>query len=218
MLSFTEENYLKAIYHLSQDSEKPVNTNSIAGMLDTKAASVTDMLKKLAEKKLIDYVPYQGVNLTSEGIKSALKTVRRHRLWEYFLVEKLKYKWDEVHELAEELEHIPSDTLIDRLEAYLDYPKLDPHGDPIPDKEGRIRSRGLVPLSSLKSGQNGVISGVSEHSPSFLQYLDKTKLILGRKIKVDDIMDYDGSMRLSGDAFDTISISRDVAKNILIDV
>lgn len=218
MLSFTEENYLKAIYHLSHDSDKPVNTNSIAAVLDTKAASVTDMLKKLSDKKLIDYTPYQGVKLTEDGGKSALKTVRRHRLWEYFLVEKLKYGWDEVHELAEELEHIPSDTLIDRLEAFLDYPKIDPHGDPIPDKNGRIRNLSLMPLSSLKNGQTGIVSGVSEHSPAFLQYLDKTRLTLGRKIKVDDIMEFDSSMTLSGEGFPAISISYDVAKNILIDI
>ncbi|MBE7178621.1 MAG: metal-dependent transcriptional regulator [Mucilaginibacter polytrichastri] len=218
MLSFTEENYLKTIYHLSQDNDKPVNTNSIAAVLETKAASVTDMLKKLSEKKLIDYVPYQGVTLTADGEKWALKTVRRHRLWEYFLVEKLKYKWDEVHELAEELEHIPSDTLIDRLEAFLDYPKLDPHGDPIPDKKGNVRSRALVPLASLKVGQHGIISGVSEHSAAFLQYLDKTKLTLGRKVLVADIMDFDGSVHLNSDDAGQISISRDVAKNILIEV
>lgn len=136
--SFTEENYLKAIYHLSADESKQVNTNQIAAILNTKAASVTDMLKKLSGKNLIDYERYQGVGLTDTGKTIALKIIRKHRLWEYFLVEKLSFGWDEVHDLAEQLEHIPSSELTDRLDEFLGFPKYDPHGDPIPDQSGAI--------------------------------------------------------------------------------
>src|SRR5476651_2113924 len=145
MNTFTEENYLKAIYHLSIQSES-VSTNQIAAALNTKAASVTDMLKKLAEKELINYTKYQGVTLTAAGEKIALSIVRKHRLWEFFLVEKLNFKWDEVHDLAEELEHISSTDLINRLDEFLNFPRYDPHGDPIPDDKGKINEHELIPV------------------------------------------------------------------------
>src|SRR5437868_332834 len=148
MNTFTEENYLKAIYHLSLQSES-VSTNQIAASLNTKAASVTDMLKKLADKKLINYARYQGVTLTVEGERVALSIIRRHRLWEYFLVEKLSFKWDEVHDVAEELEHISSKELIDRLDDFMGNPKYDPHGDPIPDCNGLFKAHELKAVSTL---------------------------------------------------------------------
>jgi len=138
MFSQAEENYLKAIYALQNELGMAINTNLIAKKINTKASSVTDMIKKLSVKKLLTYKKYQGVQLTDKGKKVALKVIRKHRLWEYFLVKKLNYRWDEVHEIAEQLEHIKSETLIDNLETFLKYPKFDPHGDPIPDKDGNI--------------------------------------------------------------------------------
>lgn len=215
MNSFTEENYLKAIYHLTSEENLPVSTNNIAEITNTKAASVTDMLKKLADKALINYIRYQGVTLTEKGRGTAVDIVRKHRIWEVFLVEKLGFKWDEVHDLAEELEHINSTQLIDRLDDFLGNPKVDPHGDLIPDREGRFPKTELVKLSELKPGQTGTISGVSEHAPAFLQYLEKTELTLGRKIVVLDAMEYDGSMSLTLEGRE-ITVSNKVANNILV--
>src|ERR1700754_4450765 len=183
MNTFTEENYLKAIYHLSLQSGS-VSTNQIAASLSTKAASVTDMLKKLSDKELINYEKYQGVTLTAAGEKIALHIIRKHRLWEYFLVEKLHFKWDEVHEMAEEMEHISSVELIDRLDKFMDYPKHDPHGDPIPDRDGNFKKYELKPIASLHVNEGGIISDVRDHSPAFLQYLEKQQLPIGKKIKV----------------------------------
>jgi DtxR family Mn-dependent transcriptional regulator len=214
MNTLAEENYLKAIYHLSLN-DLNVSTNQIAAALNTKAASVTDMLKKLADKELINYEKYQGVTLTAAGEKIALHIIRKHRLWEYFLVEKLNFKWDEVHEMAEELEHISSVELIDRLDKFMDYPKHDPHGDPIPDRDGNYKKYELKPIASLNVNESGVISGVRDHSPAFLQYLERQQLTIGKKIKVTDIIEYDNSMILQVENTAT-HISREVAKNLLI--
>src|ERR1700760_653079 len=158
MNTLAEENYLKSIYHLALNAEtEMVSTNQLAALLNTKASSVTDMLKKLAEKGLINYTPYQGVSLTAAGEKIAVNIIRKHRLWEYFLVEKLQFKWDEVHEMAEELEHISSNELIDRLDKFMDYPKYDPHGDPIPDSNGLFKIHNLKPVSSIAINEGGVI-------------------------------------------------------------
>ncbi|NCD68920.1 metal-dependent transcriptional regulator [Mucilaginibacter agri] len=216
MQTFTEENYLKTIYKLSEGSA-PVSTNQLAAILNTKAASVTDMLKKLSEKKLIDYTRYYGVTLTEVGKKIAVDVVRRHRLWEYFLVEKLNFKWDEVHDMAEELEHISSTELVDRLDQFMDYPAYDPHGDPIPDKHGRIKHHEFKPISQLDVDESGVISGVREHSPPFLQYLEKLNLMLGNQIRVIEILAYDQSVVLTvNQSENKISISKEAAKNILV--
>lgn len=214
MQSYTEENYLKIIYHLSEISH-PVQTNAIAERIQTKAASVTDMLKKLSEKGLVDYVKYQGVTLTEKGKLTAINIVRKHRLWEVFLVEKLAFKWDEVHEVAEELEHINSTLLIERLDEFLDFPKVDPHGDPIPDKNGKFADLAFVKLNKLKIGEKGTITGVSEHSSPFLKHLEKLGLTLGKKIQVTEITDFDGSVELLVNG-NSLSISREVAKHILI--
>src|ERR1700709_2389448 len=172
MNTFTEENYLKAIYHLSLQSTS-VSTNQIAASLNTKAASVTDMLKKLADKELINYTKYNGVTLTAPGEKIAVSIIRKHRLWEYFLVEKLNFKWDEVHDVAEEQEHIASKELIDRLDSFMGHPKYDPHGDPIPDSNGQFKTHELKPVALLAVNETGIISGVRDHTTSFLQYLEK---------------------------------------------
>ncbi|QJD97603.1 metal-dependent transcriptional regulator [Mucilaginibacter robiniae] len=214
MHTFTEENYLKAIYHLQCETHS-ASTNDIAAALHTKAASVTDMLKKLADKKLINYAKYQGVSLTDAGRKVALQIIRKHRLWEYFLVEKLKFKWDEVHEMAEELEHISSTELINRLDEFMDCPRFDPHGDPIPDSSGEITAQPFTSVLHLPVHQSGIIAGVSDHSVSFLQYLEKQQLTIGRKIKITEATDYDVCIQLT-DENKELNISREVAKKLLI--
>ena len=214
MQSYTEENYLKVIYHLSEISH-PVQTNAIAERTQTKAASVTDMIKKLSEKGLVDYVKYQGVTLTEHGRLTAVNIVRKHRLWEVFLVETLSFKWDEVHEVAEELEHIKSTLLIERLDAFLNFPKTDPHGDPIPDSEGNFATQTLIKLNKLNADDRGTITGVSEHSSGFLKHLEKLGLTLGKKIVIIEIIAFDGSVQLLLEN-QQINISRDVAKHILI--
>ncbi len=192
-----------------------MSTNQIAASLNTSAASVTDMLKKLADKQLINYARYQGVSLTPAGEKIAVHIIRKHRLWEYFLVEKLDFKWDEVHEMAEEMEHISSKELVDRLDKFMGYPKYDPHGDPIPDSKGNFKAHELKPVSLVLVNEVGVISGVRDHSSSFLQYLEKQQLTIGKKIKVLDIIDYDHSMVLQLENT-KVTISREVANNLLI--
>lgn len=216
MNTFTEENYLKAIYHLSLQWGS-VSTNQIAASLHTKAASVTDMLKKLADKELINYTKYQGVTLTATGEKIAISIIRKHRLWEYFLVKKLNFKWDEVHDVAEELEHISSKELIDRLDDFMGNPQYDPHGDPIPDCNGRFKPHELKPVLMLTINQHGIVSGVKDHSTAFLQYLDKMELTIGKKIKVAEINAYDHSVILQME-HKKIHISREVANNLLIAV
>ena len=216
MNTFTEENYLKAIYHLSLQSES-VSTNKIAAALNTKAASVTDMLKKLADKELINYAKYQGVTLTPSGEKIAISIIRKHRLWEYFLVEKLNFKWDEVHDVAEELEHISSKELIDRLDNFMGNPRYDPHGDPIPDSNGLFKTHELKPVSALTTNEKGIISGVRDHSSAFLQYLERMQLTIGKTIKVAEINDYDHSVILLVED-KKIHISREVANNLLISI
>ncbi|TAF78805.1 MAG: metal-dependent transcriptional regulator [Sphingobacteriales bacterium] len=213
--SLTEENYLKTIFHLSPQAQQAVNTNAIAEVMQTKAASVTDMLKKLAEKNLIHYVKYQGVTLTDKGQQAAIHIIRKHRLWEFFLVDKLKFKWDEVHELAEDLEHIHSTKLIDSLDEFLGFPKTDPHGDPIPDKHGVLKEAALIPISKMSPYQSGLISGVREHSVVFLNYLEKTGLVLGKNIKVKEFVEFDSSVIIQLET-NNLTISHDVAKNILI--
>jgi DtxR family Mn-dependent transcriptional regulator len=214
MQSYTEENYLKIIYHLSEVSN-PVQTNAIAERIQTKAASVTDMLKKLSDKELVDYVKYQGVTLTENGKLSAINIVRKHRLWEVFLVEKLNFKWDEVHDVAEELEHIKSTLLVERLDEFLGFPKVDPHGDPIPDQYGNFADLSFVKLNKLKINDKGTITGVSEHSSPFLKHLERLGLTLGKKITIADIIDFDGSVELLIED-KQVNISREVANHILI--
>jgi DtxR family Mn-dependent transcriptional regulator len=215
-LSFAEENYLKAIYHLSSSGQKQVNTNAIADRLNTKPASVSDMMRKLSAKDVITYVKYQGVNITDDGIKRALSVIRKHRLWEVFLVDKLNFHWDEVHEIAEQLEHIQSSLLITRLDEFLDYPKFDPHGDPIPDEDGIISSKPMIVLSELPQGTNCRLVSMVDTGTAFLKYLDKIDMKIGTKIKVLDIFDFDGSMEIEADKKKSITISRQVADNLLI--
>ncbi len=214
--SFTEENYLKIIHTLSGKDGIEVSTSAIAESTATRAASVTDMLKKLSEKGLINYKKYQGVTLTGLGENLALKVIRKHRLWEAFLVEKLGFGWDEVHEIAEELEHISSDILVERLDAFLDYPQFDPHGDPIPDARGNMPDSEYKKLSELKSGDKAVLMAVLDHSQPFLQYLDKTELNLGIGLEVLETNEYDHSYLLRVDNRKDLFVSGQVARHLLV--
>src|SRR5690606_10485000 len=163
-MTLSEENYLKTIYHLTSGQNAAVSTNAIAEKIDTKASSVTDMIKKLADKKLVTYVRYQGVRLTPEGRHAAVMIVRKHRIWEVFLVDKLEFNWDEVHEIAEQLEHIKSEQLIDRLDAFLGHPAVDPHGDPIPNAEGKINKIPKKLLAEATLNEVVVCVGVKDSS------------------------------------------------------
>ena len=215
MLSLTEENYLKAIYHLSEGGTKSVLTNELAEAMKTKAASVTDMIKKLSLKDMISYEKYYGVNVTPSGKTQALQVIRKHRLWETFLVQKLAFTWDEVHEVAEQLEHIHSAHLIDKLDEFLGYPKVDPHGDPIPDGKGKIKEQPQAPLDQLKEGYQGTIIAVKDSDSNLLKFLDKIGAKPGKKIKVTGKEDYDESMEIQIDD-KKVFISKEVSKNILV--
>ena len=215
MFSQAEENYLKCIYALESERGKGISTNLIAEKVKTKASSVTDMLKKLSAKDLVKYRKYQGVALTESGKTAALKVVRKHRLWECFLVQKLNFKWDEVHEIAEQLEHVKSELLIDKLDAFLRFPKLDPHGDPIPDKMGRIIADKSVSIVDLKIGSTGTLALVKDSSKSFLRYLNKRNLALGDKIKVIDIEPFDNSYHIETKTH-RLMITNDVAENLYL--
>ncbi len=196
-MTLSEEDYLKAIYHLGKGDTDLVSTNAIAEQMNTKPSSVTDMLRKLADKGFIGYKKYKGVTLTDQGKKSALNLVRKHRLWEVFLVDKLEFTWDEVHEVAEQLEHIKSEKLVDRLDKHLGYPEVDPHGDPIPTKSGSFHKSLKKLLTEVSAGASGVCVGVKDSSPAFLKFLDKNKIALGDMVRVLEIEEFDGSMRIS---------------------
>jgi DtxR family transcriptional regulator, Mn-dependent transcriptional regulator len=214
-MTISEENYIKVIYHLSLVSPTGVNTNAIAGMLNTKASSVTEMLKKLSDKELLIYQKYQGVTLTEKGLLSAKMIVRKHRLWEVFLVEKLHFSWDEVHEIAEELEHIKSEKLINKLDEFLDFPAVDPHGDPIPDENGAVKKVEKLLLSEAKLLIDYQCVGVKDTSVAFLQYLDKQNISLGSKIKVIEKENYDETLTIEMQNI-TLTISNKIATNLYI--
>lgn len=215
MLSLTEENYLKAIYHLSDGGSKAVLTNELAEAMSTKAASVTDMIKKLSAKEVITYEKYYGVNITTQGKNEALMVIRKHRLWETFLVDKLGFAWDEVHEVAEQLEHINSPRLIEKLDEFLGFPKVDPHGDPIPDHKGKIKIIPQVPVDQLAIGYQGKIAAVKDSDSNLLKYLDKIGARPGVKIKVLGKEDYDDSMEILIDDH-RVFVSKSVSQNILV--
>lgn len=184
--------------------------------MQTTAASVTDMLKRLADKNLIAYEKYRGVLLTPDGRRIATELIRKHRLWEVFLLEKLGFAWDEVHELAEQLEHVQGDALVDRLDAYLGYPKYDPHGDPIPDAQGRWTLRQQVPLVTLQPGERGTVTGVQDHSSAFLQYLDQLGLGLGVEVEMLERIPYDQSARVRAAGKTELMLSEKVCQNLFV--
>lgn len=215
MFSQSEENYIKAIYHLEKISNKGISTNAIAKSLETKASSVTDMLKKLSEKNLVVYKKYQGVKLTDFGLRTASNIVRKHRLWEVFLVDKLNFSWDEVHDVAEQLEHIKSPKLINQLDALLGFPTHDPHGDPIPDRDGNINAIEKCLLSTLSENDEGICVGVDDSSSEFLQYLDKKGIKLGKQIIILEKEYFDDSLSIMIEGR-KLSISNKIANNLYI--
>lgn len=216
MLSYTEENYLKTIYHLSEGGQKAVLTNEIAAALNTKAATVTDMMKKLSGKELIAYEKYYGVTISKKGKQLALSIVRKHRLWETFLVEKLTFQWDQVHEVAEQLEHIQSPLLIEKLDEFLGYPTADPHGHPIPDKNGKIKQEKQILLKEAIVNKRFTVCAVRNGSPPFLQYLSKIGVQIGVTILVTERIEFDGSLEVSIQQNKPQLISREAAENILV--
>jgi DtxR family Mn-dependent transcriptional regulator len=214
-MTYSEENYLKVIYHLSLTANKGVTTNAIANVMESKPSSVTDMVQKLAEKDLIIYKKYQGVSLTAKGQFTALMIVRKHRLWEVFLVDKLDFSWDEVHDVAEQLEHIKSEKLTNKLEEFLSFPTEDPHGDPIPDKEGKIAKVEKQLLSEISAGRKAMCVGVKDSSSSFLQYLDKQQIALGSTLEVVSKEDFDQSLTLRVDSKE-MTVSNKIAGNLFV--
>jgi DtxR family Mn-dependent transcriptional regulator len=217
MITLTEENYIKAIYHLGKQGIANVSTNAIAQEMETKASSVTDMVKKLSEKGYVDYKKYQGVSLTEKGKAIAISIVRKHRLWEVFLVEKLNFSWDEIHEVAEQLEHIKSKKLISQLDAFLGHPTHDPHGDPIPDETGNIKKMDKILLSEAKVDDDCICVGVQDSSTEFLQYLDKHNIALGAHLKVLQREPFDNSITIKLKDSELV-ISNVIANNLFVKV
>jgi len=213
--SISEENYIKGIYHLQSQSGL-VNTNALARELNTKAASVTDMLKKLKDKKILQYERYHGFKLNDNGNRIALIIIRKHRLWEYFLVAKLGFDWDKVHAIAEELEHVSSAELIKRLDNYLGTPKIDPHGDPIPDMNGKLPVIKQINLYGLPVNVPAVVSSVSNQSIQMLEMLKHYGIGIGSKIRVNKVFDFDGSLEVKLSKQAACIISEQVAKNIFV--
>ena len=215
-LSLTEENYIKTIFQIRITPQSNVSTNSLAHSLQTKPATVSDMIKRLSHKKLIFYEKYKGVTLSAAGSRQALKIIRRHRLWEVFLVTHLNFKWDQVHEIAEQLEHIKSSELINRLDDFLGNPTIDPHGDPIPDENGQFQLGPSKLLSEMTSQENGIIIGVKNENSLLLRHLDKLKIHLGLHIEVIEVNDFDQSMQVKLANSSSLFLSEKIASQILI--
>lgn len=217
MLNFSasEENYVKTIYHL-QRRDDTVTTNELAARLQTKPASITEMMKKLKVKKLVNYQPYQGFKLTAEGNKIALGIIRRHRLWEYFLAEKLKFNWDEVHDIAEDMEHVSSKKLIDKLDEFLGYPKFDPHGDPIPDANGKLEAGKKICLTDLQINKQAIVSQLTNPSAELLELLKHQGISMGTKLEVKRRFDFDKSIEIKISKLPVIIVSEQLAKNIYV--
>lgn len=217
MLSFTEENYLKSLLQITllEADKVEVGTNELANYLQVKPATVNDMLKKLKEKKLVDYQKYGKISLTKNGRKFAIETIRKHRLWETFLFEKLEFTWDEVHDVAEQLEHIKSSKLIDKLDKYLNYPQFDPHGDIIPDAEGNFRIKFKFTLADVGTGKTCKLVAVKDNSSNFLHYVEKLNLKINSVLKVLSIEDYDGLLELEVEK-KKVKVSKQFAENIYV--
>ncbi len=216
MTSLAEENYLKTIYKLQEKNGAMVSTSALAENLQINAASVTDFIKKMAAKKLISYQKSKGVSLTEHGRLVALNIIRKHRLWEVWLVNNLGFKWDQVHEIAEQLEHVISDELIENLDKHLGYPKADPHGDLIPDAKGRFIKNTSKPLLDCTKGDKVKFTGVAEHSNSFLQYLTKSNINLGDELLVEAIEEFDHSFQVKINKKERKMLSKEVVKNLLV--
>ena len=215
MITLAEEDYLKAIWAISLNTNEKASTNAIADEISTSAASVSDMLRKLQEKELIKYEKYKGVELSEKGTNLATSIIRKHRLWETFLVNKLDFNWGEVHDVAEQLEHIKSVELVDRLDSFLGFPKFDPHGEPIPTKGGKIPTTNTIPLNELQAGTKGKVMGVTLDEKSFLDYLTKLNISIGTKIELLEKISFDQSLSIKIENTNQ-HISNDVAKHLLI--
>jgi len=213
--SISEENYIKAIFHL-QNGQFMVTTNALAEKLHTRPASVTDMMKKLKTKKLLHYQPYQGFRLSNDGRKVALDIIRRHRLWEFFLAEKLKFRWDEVHAVAEDLEHVSSKKLIDKLDEFLGNPKFDPHGDPIPDSLGKMENSAQINLTELPVNKHAEVCRVINQSGELLELLQHRKIHIGTKLEVKRKFNFDQSIEIKLRQQSPFAISEQLAKNIYV--
>lgn len=216
-LTAVEENYLKYLYILEQvSSDGIVKTNDIAYKLDHSAASVTDMLQKLSGKKLVRYEKYRGSALTKSGLMIALRVLRKHRLWELFLNKVLDFTWDKVHDIAEQLEHVQSDELIERIDAYLSYPKFDPHGDPIPDAKGKMLVSDAINLSDAQTNKWYLFSGVNNHTTSFMKYLNKLNLSLQDQIMVVEKEEFDQALIVRKKQGGPVPVSHDAAMCMLV--
>lgn len=213
--SASKENYLKAVFHLQQENAS-VSTNALAHALQTKAASVTSMLKKLNTQKLLQYQKYKGVSLTTEGRKVAIFIIRRHRLWEYFMVQKLGFGWEEVHEIAEELEHVTSKKLIDRLEAFLDFPKADPHGDPIPDGQGRMPASKQLSVAELPVNMPYTISHIGNQSAEMMELMHHKNIAMGTTLEVKKKFSFDNSIEVKLRQQPSFTISEHLARNLFV--
>lgn len=214
MHSLSEENYLKAIYTLSQESDGKITPTSIGEALNNNPASVLDMLKKLSGKKLLTYDKVKGARLTDKGTKTAVEIVRKHRLWEVFLLEKLGYSWGEVHDIAEQLEHIQYPDLADRLDKFLGFPSYDPHGDPIPDKNGKMPVSKSQALSQIAIGKKVKVVHVDDSSPDFLRYLDKQGISLNSSLLITEVQNFDNSLLVELNGKKEIFLSREASEKI----
>ena len=195
MNSLTEENYLKAIFHLL-DSENQVTVNELSKFLQIKMPSVNSMMKKFADKNWVIYETYKPIKVTELGRKEAAIVVRKHRLTEMFLVEKMGFGWENVHEIAEQLEHVHSEDFFDKMDEILNFPKVDPHGEPIPDKDGIIITQNLKKLSECKVNDMVILTSVTISTDDFLNYLNQRNLALGAEILIKNIEKFDGSMQI----------------------
>lgn len=211
-----EENYLKAIYHLSRGGSDPVSTNALADNLRNRAASVTDMIKRMAAKGIVSYEKYKGVKIGEKGKTAALEIIRKHRLWETFLVEKLGFSWEEVHEVAEQLEHIQSTALTDKLDAFLGHPAVDPHGHPIPDRYGNIKARPEQPLSDCQANDKVTVISVHDDAPALLQLMSKMGIHLGAIVQVTERREFDASLEILIDNKLKAVVSKEVAENLMV--
>ena len=216
MPSFSEENYLKAIYHLGLEGNSKITPTAIAEALKNNPASVVDMLKKLTDKKLVAYDKKKGARLTDKGVKKAMDIVRKHRLWEVFLQEKLGYGWDEVHDIAEQMEHVQENGLADRLDKFLGYPDFDPHGDPIPKANGKVADAYKTLLFEIDAGETCRVVAVKDTSPDFLQYLEKLGIGIGSRLKVLEKISFDGSMVIQLGKGEKVNVSQKFSESILV--
>ncbi len=216
MISFAEENYLKAIFKITEKDRKSAGTNAIAQILHTSAASVTDMIQRLSEKELVLYEKYKGASLSPTGNKIATDLIRKHRLWEVFLSDKLHFPWQKIHDIAEQMEHIKSDELIDKLDNYLGNPRFDPHGDPIPTKEGKFLIRNQYSLDLLNEGETGVLVGVRHHLTEFLNYLNELKIALGTELRVLKKLEFDKSTRVRINNNEEVIFPKKISRDLFV--